>query len=73
MTNIGYNPTFRNKYISIETFILDFKGDLYDKKIRVNFIKKLRNEILFSDVHALIDQLEKDKIDSINIVKKYLK
>lgn len=39
MTNIGYNPTFRNKYISIETFILDFKGDLYDKKIRVNFIK----------------------------------
>ena len=39
----------------------------------VNFIKKLRNEIFFSDVHALIDQLEKDKIDSINIVKKYLK
>lgn len=73
MTNIGYNPTFRNKYISIETFILDFKDDLYGKKIKINFIKKLRNEILFPDVHALIDQLEKDKIDSINIVKKYLK
>ncbi len=35
MTNIGYNPTFRNKYISIETFILDFKGDLYDKKLEL--------------------------------------
>ncbi|BAK81179.1 bifunctional riboflavin kinase/FAD synthetase [Candidatus Arthromitus sp. SFB-rat-Yit] len=73
MTNIGYNPTFRNKYISIETFILDFEGDLYNQKIKVNFIKKLRNETLFSDVHALIDQLEKDKIDTINIIKKYLK
>lgn len=73
MTNIGYNPTFKNKYISIETHLLDFKGDLYGKKIKVNFLKKLRNEVLFPDVHALIDQLEKDKEESFKIAKKYLK
>lgn len=73
MTNIGYNPTFKNKYISIETYLMDFSGDLYSKCIKVKFLKKLRDETLFPDVHALIDQLEKDKKEAYKIVKKYLK
>lgn len=73
MTNIGYNPTFKNKYISIETNILDFSEDLYGETIKVNFVKKLRNEVLFSDVHSLVDQLVKDRNDTYQITKKYLK
>ncbi len=73
MTNIGYNPTFRNKYISIETHIMNFSGNLYNKCIKIKFLEKLRNEILFPDVHALIDQLEKDKEQAYKISKKYLK
>lgn len=73
MTNIGYNPTFKNKYISIETHVLNFSGDLYSKIMKVNFIKKLRNEILFPDVHSLTDQLRKDKENAYEITKKYLK
>lgn len=73
MTNIGYNPTFKNKYISIETHMLNFNENLYGKEIKVNFVKKLRNEVLFPDVHSLIDQLSKDKIDAYEITKKYLK
>lgn len=73
MTNIGYNPTFKNKYISIETNLLDFSGNLYNKIIKINFLKKLRNEILFPDVYALIDQLEKDKQNAYEVIKKYLK
>lgn len=69
MTNIGYNPTFKNKYISIETNLLDFSGDLYGKIIKINFLKKLRNEILFPDVYALIDQLEKDKQNVYEVIK----
>lgn len=73
MTNIGYNPTFKNKYISIETYLLNFNENLYDREIKINFVKKLRNEILFPDVHSLVDQLVKDKITAYNITKKYLK
>ena len=73
MTNIGYNPTFKNKYISIETHILDFNKDIYGKRIKINFIKKLRNEVLFSDVHSLSDQLREDRNNTYEIVKKYLK
>lgn len=73
MTNIGYNPTFKNKYISIETHVLNFSGDLYGKIMKVNFIKKLRNEILFPDVHSLTDQLKKDKENAHEVTKKYLK
>lgn len=73
MTNIGYNPTFKNKYISIETNVLNFEGDLYGKELKIHFIKKLRNEILFNDVHSLVDQLVKDKNQAYEITKKYLK
>lgn len=73
MSNIGYNPTFKNKYISIETNLFNFSGDLYGKIIKINFIKKLRNEVLFPDVNALIDQLHKDKISACEFIKKYLK
>lgn len=69
MTNIGYNPTFKNKHISIETNILNFSGNLYNEVIKINFFKKLRNEILFPDVYALIDQLEKDKQNAYEVIK----
>lgn len=73
MTNIGYNPTFKNKYISIETHILDYSNDLYGETISINFVKKLRNEIFFSDVYSLIEQLIIDKNNTHIITKKYLK
>lgn len=73
MTNIGYNPTFKNKHISIETHIINFSEDLYGEIITINFIKKLRNEILFSDVYSLIEQLTMDKNNTEIITKKYLK
>ena len=66
-TNVGFNPTFADgKTISIETFIFDFKDDLYGKNIKVFFLKRLRGERTFSGPEALKVQITKD-IDQAKI------
>ena len=59
-TNIGYNPTFNENILKIETYILDFTGDLYDKSIEIEFIDFLRDDIKFDNKEALINQMEED-------------
>lgn len=60
VTNVGMNPTFKGSNLSIETHVLDFEGDLYDKDIEVFFYKRLRGEIQFPDVNSLIKQIKSD-------------
>jgi riboflavin kinase/FMN adenylyltransferase len=60
VTNIGVRPTFDGKNRTIETFLLDFEGDLYDKVIRVEFVKKLRDERKFSGIQEIREQLARD-------------
>ena len=60
VTNIGYNPTFGNGVFSVEVHVLDFSGDLLAKTIRVNFIKRLREEKTFKSVEALSKQIGRD-------------
>ncbi len=60
VANIGYSPTFEDHEFTVEVHILDFKDNIYGEKIRVNFIKRLRDEIKFSNISALIDQIKKD-------------
>ncbi len=58
--NIGNNPTFGDVGTSIETFVFDFKGDLYGSRITVEFIEPLRGEIRFANKEHLIAQIESD-------------
>jgi riboflavin kinase/FMN adenylyltransferase len=60
VANIGYSPTFEDHEFTVEVHILDFNDNIYGEKIRVNFIKRLRDEIKFSNISALIDQIKKD-------------
>jgi riboflavin kinase/FMN adenylyltransferase len=60
LTNIGYNPTFGEQPLSIETHILDFSADLLGKTIRVNFLKRLRDEITFKTIDELAKQIGRD-------------
>jgi riboflavin kinase/FMN adenylyltransferase len=60
VTNIGVNPTFKGEKLSIETHVLDFEGDLYDKEIEVVFLKRLRDEVSFNNVEDLIAQIKAD-------------
>lgn len=60
VTNIGVRPTFGGLKHLIETYILDFNGNLYGKKIRVELVERLRDEIRFKDVNHLVEQLKVD-------------
>ncbi len=51
--NIGNNPTFGAAEISIETFIFDFDGELYDQELRIYFIERLRGEKRFNSTDEL--------------------
>ncbi len=60
VTNVGTNPTFGDEALSVETYILDFEGDLYDRAIRLRFFQRLRGERRFSDVDELAAQIGRD-------------
>lgn len=61
MINIGNNPTFGDNIVSLESHIFDFSGDIYGKTVRILFASKIREEIKFSGVDALVSQLKKDE------------
>lgn len=62
ITNVGVKPTFnaQNTQVSIETHILDFDGDLYGKHMSVEFRDRLRDEMRFTGVAQLTEQIHKD-------------
>ena len=66
ITNVGYRPTFGKKELLVETHIFDFSEDVYGKSIKVEFVKRLRDEIKFDGVEALTSQI---KIDVENVKK----
>lgn len=60
LSNIGNNPTFANHQITVETNLLDYTGDLYDKEIIVSFYHYIRPEIKFSSPRQLSGQISVD-------------
>lgn len=60
VTSIGVNPTFGAGPRTIETHILDFKEDLYGRRLQVHFVERLREEKKFSSVEGLVRQIEED-------------
>ena len=65
MMNIGFNPTFGSNEKTIEVNIFDFNKDLYDKNIRIEFLKFIRDEIKFDNVEELQNQLIEDRENCI--------
>ncbi|HEY8346329.1 MAG TPA: bifunctional riboflavin kinase/FAD synthetase [Symbiobacteriaceae bacterium] len=61
MLNLGMRPTFQGKDLRIEAHLLDFRGDLYGKELRVEFLTRLRGEKAFPDADALRQQLAADE------------
>jgi riboflavin kinase/FMN adenylyltransferase len=59
-TNIGTRPTFGEGRKMVENHLLNYKGNLYSKEIRVEFVQKLRDEKRFASSEELKTQIEKD-------------
>jgi riboflavin kinase / FMN adenylyltransferase len=68
VANIGYSPTFDDRIFTVEVHILDFKDTIYNQKIRVNFIHRIRDEKKFSGISELSAQIKKDVETARNIV-----
>ncbi len=61
VTNIGVRPTVSEENtVSVESFILDFDGNLYDRQARVEFYSFLRDEKKFASLAELSEQIKKD-------------
>jgi riboflavin kinase/FMN adenylyltransferase len=70
VANIGDSPTFEDHEFTVEVHILDFSDNIYGKKIRVNFIKRIRDEKKFSDISELIAQIKLDIAAAYEILAK---
>lgn len=53
VTNVGTNPTLGGNAVTVETYILDFSGDIYGEPARVTFISRDRDELCFSGTDEL--------------------
>ncbi len=70
VTNVGIRPTVENgNSENVETHIIGYNGDCYDKTVRVEFISRIRDEMKFSDVEELTAQINSD----IEQTKKFFK
>jgi len=60
--SVGRRPTFYGSdgELLVEAFLLDFSGDLYGEPARVSFVHRLRDELAFDSVDALVAQMGRD-------------
>jgi riboflavin kinase/FMN adenylyltransferase len=71
MCNIGYRPTVASGGgLTIETHILDFNEDIYGLDMRLSFVSRIREEVRFSSLAELSEQLGKDKQRAMDILKE---
>ena len=61
VSNVGVRPTTDyNSAVNCESYLLDFDGDLYGKEITVSFLEHIRDEIRFSSLEELKEQIQRD-------------
>ena len=69
--NVGVNPTFGGDAgapLRIEPYVLDFEGDLYGQTLRLEFWKRLRDELKFESAEALVEQMKRDVDETRRVV-----
>lgn len=69
MMNIGTNPTVNGQEQSIEVHFFNFDKDIYDKKIEVQLLERLRDEQKFNSIASLKAQLFLDKKQSLDYIQ----
>jgi riboflavin kinase/FMN adenylyltransferase len=66
--SLGVRPTFGDYERLLEIHLLDFNGDLYGRDLTVEFVERLRAEVRFDSVQALIMQMQQDKVQAQDIL-----
>ena len=61
VASLGRNPTFVEQGgLVLEVHVLDWDGDLYDRRVRTTFVSRIRDELKFDSVDALVAQIRRD-------------
>ena len=60
VVNVGVRPTIAADHLTVEAHLLDFDGDLYGRRLGLDFIARLRDERIFPSLNALVDQVHRD-------------
>ena len=67
VASLGVRPTVNGTEPLLEAHLFDFDGDLYGKRIEVEFVQKLREEEKFFDLAAMVQQIHRDAAQARNI------
>ncbi len=69
-TNVGVKPTVSDEEkVGLETFILDFSGDIYGETVRVELLHYIRPEQRFANLHELEQQIRRDSQTSMDYLQ----
>jgi riboflavin kinase/FMN adenylyltransferase len=60
VSSVGTNPTFGVGARTVESFILDFDRDIYGERVKLSFVRRIRDERKFAAVNDLIGQMHED-------------
>lgn len=72
MMNVGTNPTVTDDLsLKLEVNIFAFNKEIYGKRIKIKFVKRIRDEEKFSNLNELIKQLHLDKETCLQLIKNY--
>ncbi len=70
MASLGTRPTVDGTDMLLEVHVFDFAGDLYGREIEVEFVAKLRDEIKFDSLDALMVQMKVDAAQARDLLSK---
>ncbi len=71
VVNIGVRPTIAANHLTVEAHLLDFDGDLYDQRLGLDFIARLRDEMAFPSLNALVEQIRRDIEQARRVLAAY--
>jgi riboflavin kinase/FMN adenylyltransferase len=61
VASLGYKPVVaENGPATLEAFLFDFSGDLYGRRLSIEFLKKLRDEAKYASIDELVAQIHRD-------------
>lgn len=70
LMNIGIRPTFKETQRTIEVHIINFNQNIYNTKVTIDILKKIRNERYFNNTELLKKQIEKDILIASKLIDK---
>lgn len=69
VTNVGHKPTFGPHRLTVETFLLNFHGEVKAREMEIQFLHRLRDEIKFPNAETLKQQIQQDVRQSLKFFR----